>query len=124
MKEIDTKVNYAFDELIGFDGSLKSKVELSRAAILYPPNGLHTLIYGQTGVGKSELAECMYKFAIESGVKGKDCPFIVFNCADYAENPQLLLAQLFGYAKGAYTGAQTSKEGIVEMADNGILFFR
>jgi len=121
-EEIDTKVNYAFDELIGFDGSLKSKVELSRAAILYPPNGLHTLIYGQTGVGKSELAECMYKFAIESGVRGKDCPFIVFNCADYAENPQLLLAQLFGYAKGAYTGAQTSKEGIVEMADNGILF--
>jgi len=121
-KKNDTKANYAFDELIGYNGSLKSKVELSRAAILYPPNGLHTLIYGQTGVGKSELAECMYKFAIESGVKGKDCPFIVFNCADYAENPQLLLAQLFGYAKGAYTGAQTSKEGIVEMADNGILF--
>ncbi|MCB2295305.1 sigma 54-interacting transcriptional regulator [Clostridium algoriphilum] len=118
----NTQINYAFDELIGFDGSLKSKVELSRAAILYPPNGLHTLIYGQTGVGKSQLAECMYKFAIESGVKEKESPFIVFNCADYAENPQLLLAQLFGYAKGAYTGAQTSKEGIVEMADNGILF--
>jgi transcriptional regulator with AAA-type ATPase domain/transcriptional regulatory protein LevR len=115
-------INCAFDELIGFNGSLKSKVELSRAAILYPPNGLHTLIYGQTGVGKSELAECMYKFAIESGVKEKDSPFIVFNCADYAENPQLLLAQLFGYVKGAYTGAQASKEGLVEMAHNGILF--
>lgn len=121
-EKTDAKVNYAFDELIGFDGSLKSKIELSRAAILYPPNGLHTLIYGQTGVGKGELAECMYKFAIESGVKEKDCPFIVFNCADYAENPQLLLAQLFGYEKGAYTGAQTSKEGLVEMANNGILF--
>jgi len=121
-EEIETKVNYAFDELIGFNGSLKSKVELSRAAILYPPSGLHTLIYGQTGVGKSELAECMYKFAIEAGVKQIDSPFIVFNCADYAENPQLLISQLFGYVKGAYTGAQAGKEGLVEMADNGILF--
>lgn len=112
----------AFSTLIGADGSLKSKVELAKASILYPPNGLHTLIYGSTGVGKSELAECMYKYSIESGAKEKTAPFIVFNCADYAENPQLLLSQLFGYVKGAYTGADASKEGLVEMANNGVLF--
>ncbi|WP_066497325.1 sigma 54-interacting transcriptional regulator [Abyssisolibacter fermentans] len=112
----------SFAELVGAYGSLKPKVELAKAAVLYPPNGLHTLICGPTGVGKSELAECMYNFAIESSAKDKDAPFIVFNCADYAENPQLLLAQLFGYMKGAYTGAESEKEGIVEKADGGILF--
>lgn len=112
----------AFDILIGAKGSLRPKVEQSKAAILYPPNGLHTLIYGETGVGKSELVECMYRFAVESGVKTKDAPFVVFNCADYAENSNLLLAQLFGYMKGSYTGADVNKEGLVEKANNGILF--
>ncbi|MDF2548399.1 MAG: polymerase subunit sigma-54 [Anaerosolibacter sp.] len=112
----------AFDTLIGAAGSLKPQIELAKAAILYPNNGLHTLLYGATGVGKSDLAECMYKFSVESGVRKKEAPFIVFNCADYAENPQLLLAQLFGYTKGAYTGAESNKEGLVEKAHTGILF--
>ena len=112
----------AFDKIIGANGSLKPQIELAKAAVLYPTNGLNTLIYGGTGVGKSELAESMYKFAIEAKVKPQNAPLIVFNCADYAENPQLLLAQLFGYAKGAYTGAETNKEGLVEKANNGILF--
>lgn len=112
----------AFDALIGGDGSLKAQVELAKAAILYPPRGLHTLILGPTGVGKSELAHCMYKFALESGKDESKFPFVVFNCADYAETPQLLMAQLFGYVKGAFTGADTAKEGLVEKADGGILF--
>ncbi len=112
----------AFDAIIGSNGSLKPQIELAKAAILYPPHGLHTLIVGATGVGKSELAHCMYKFALESGKKEKDFPFIVFNCADYAETPQLLISQLFGYVKGAFTGADTDKEGLVERANKGILF--
>ncbi|QZY55225.1 sigma 54-interacting transcriptional regulator [Crassaminicella profunda] len=123
--EIPTKVEdipYAFDSLIGSKGSLKPQIELAKAAILYPKNGLHTLIYGPTGVGKSEMAECMYGFAIESNTKKQDAPFIVFNCADYADNPQLLLSQLFGYKKGAFTGATDDKAGLVEKANDGILF--
>ncbi|GAA0181542.1 sigma 54-interacting transcriptional regulator [Clostridium sediminicola] len=112
----------AFSKLVGAFGSLKPKVELAKAAVLYPPNGLHTLICGPTGVGKSELVECMYNFAIQASVKDKEAPFVVFNCADYAENPQLLMSQLFGYMKGAYTGADSEKKGIVEKADGGILF--
>ncbi len=112
----------AFDNIAGNTGSLKPQVELAKAAILYPPKGLHTLIIGDTGVGKSEFAHCMYKFAIESGAKKQNSPFIVFNCADYAETPQLLLSQLFGYVKGAFTGAVNDKEGLVEKANNGILF--
>lgn len=112
----------SFKKLIGYRGSIRNKIDLAKAAILYPPNGLHTLIYGGSGVGKSELAECMYEFAVSSGAKAKNSPFIVFNCADYAENANLLIAQLFGVVKGAYTGANSDKDGLVEKANNGILF--
>ena len=111
-----------FEMLIGYNGSLKEKVNLAKSAIVYPPNGLHTMIYGETGVGKSELANCMYKYAVRTGIKEKESPFIVFNCADYAENPNMLMSQLFGSIKGAYTGASENREGLVEKADGGILF--
>lgn len=111
-----------FKMLIGYKGSLKEKVNLAKSAIVYPPNGLHTMIYGETGVGKSELANCMYKYAVRTGIKEKESPFIVFNCADYAENPNMLMSQLFGSIKGAYTGASENREGLVEKADGGVLF--
>lgn len=111
-----------FEMLIGYNGSLKEKINLAKSAILYPPDGLHTMIYGETGVGKSELANCMHKYAIRKGIKEKESPFIIFNCADYAENPNMLMSQLFGSIKGAYTGASENKEGLVEKADGGILF--
>ena len=116
------KGEWAFVNIIGSDGSLKPFIQLAKAAILYPPNGLHTLILGATGVGKSELALAMYEFAKEVNVIRKEAPFIVFNCADYADNPQLLMAQLFGYAKGTFTGADVDKEGLVEKANGSILF--
>lgn len=111
-----------FEMLIGYKGSLKEKVNLAKSAIVYPPNGLHTMIYGETGVGKSELANCMYKYAVRTGIKEKESLFIVFNCADYAENPNMLMSQLFGSIKGAYTGASENREGLVEKADGGVLF--
>lgn len=111
-----------FESLIGADGSLKEKIASLKSAMMYPPNGLHTIIHGPTGVGKSDMAECMYRFSVRKGFKKKGSPFIVFNCADYAENPNLLISHLFGVQKGAYTGAHSSKEGLVERADGGILF--
>lgn len=122
----DSKISQSeqdgFDDLIGIDGSLKDKVNLAKSAIMYPPNGLHTIIYGETGVGKSELATCMHKYAVKNKIRSENSPFIVFNCADYAENPNLLIAQLFGVVKGAYTGADSNREGLVEKANGGILF--
>jgi transcriptional regulator with AAA-type ATPase domain/transcriptional regulatory protein LevR len=118
-----TKVVDPFSTMIGWNKSLRVKVEQAKAAVLYPPNGLHTLIVGLTGVGKSEMAESMYKFALQAkNVTAEEFPFVIFNCADYAENPQLLLAQLFGYKKGAFTGAETDKDGLVSKANGGILF--
>ncbi|MBC8586871.1 sigma 54-interacting transcriptional regulator [Paratissierella segnis] len=111
-----------FSKIIGENQSLKNAVQQAKAAIIYPPNGLHTLLYGETGTGKSMFAEIMYKYAKEIGKIGKDAPFAAFNCADYANNPQLLMAQLFGVKKGAYTGAEEEKIGVVGKANKGVLF--
>ncbi|WP_423244463.1 sigma 54-interacting transcriptional regulator [Clostridium beijerinckii] len=108
--------------IIGYHGSLKNAISQAEAAVLYPPHGLHTLLLGASGVGKSFFAEAMYNFAISSSHFDKNAPFVLFNCADYVDNPQLLLSQLFGYSKGAFTGAITDKVGLVEKANNGILF--
>ncbi|MFO7173728.1 MAG: sigma 54-interacting transcriptional regulator, partial [Bacillota bacterium] len=111
-----------FDRITGARGSLAKQVEQARAAILYPPRGLHTLLLGSTGVGKTLFAELMYQFALESGRLPPDAPFVAFNCADYAANPQLLMGQLFGVARGAFSGADRDRPGLVEKADGGILF--
>ena len=102
--------------------SLKMPIQQAKAAILYPPRGLHTLILGETGVGKSLFAEMMYNFAKESKSINEDAPFVRFNCADYADNPQLVVAQIFGVKKGAFTGADKDKDGLLKKADGGILF--
>lgn len=102
--------------------SLFSAVEQAKAAVVYPPHGMHMLLFGETGVGKSMFAELIYKYGLEIGKFSHSAPFIVFNCADYANNPQLLVCQLFGTRKGTYTGADTDRAGLIEKADNGILF--
>ena len=102
--------------------SLFHCVEQAKAAILYPPHGMHMLLFGETGVGKSMFAELIYNYARESGSLTGSAPFITFNCADYADNPQLLVSQLMGTKKGAYTGADSDRPGLLEKADGGILF--
>ncbi|MCR1898279.1 sigma 54-interacting transcriptional regulator [Irregularibacter muris] len=118
----DDRIDCILNNMIGATESMKGPIELAKAAIIYPPRGLHTLIVGQTGVGKSIFAEAMYDYAVKSGVFSGNVPFILFNCADYSDNPQLLLSQLFGHIKGAFTGAEKDKSGLVEQADGGILF--
>lgn len=111
-----------FSCMIGWDEGLKAQVHQAKAAMSYPPNGLNTLIIGPSGTGKTFLAENMYRYAVKQGFLASNAPFIAFNCADYAENPQLLNSQLFGYVKGAFSGAGESRDGLVSRADGGILF--
>ncbi|WP_346353010.1 sigma-54-dependent transcriptional regulator [Azotosporobacter soli] len=111
-----------FRNIIGAEMSLKNQVEQAKAAILYPPVGLNTLIFGQTGVGKTLFAKMMYNYGKHVGKFTDDTPFITFNCADYYNNPQLLLAHIFGHSKGSFTGAEQEKEGLIEKANEGILF--
>jgi hypothetical protein len=102
--------------LIGFDGSLKTQVEQAKAAILYPPSSLHTLITGPTGVGKSLFASVMFNYACFVGRFDAKKPFIVFNCADYAMNPQLLMAHIFGHIKGRLPApARTKRDWLIKL---------
>lgn len=111
-----------FEMLIGANGSFKKILEQIKASLLYPGNGLPIMLEGPTGSGKSMLAELMYHYSIENGILPKDAPFIVFNCAQYYNNPELLSSQLFGYKKGAFTGANQDQDGMLAAADGGILF--
>lgn len=111
-----------FTTFIKRNPSLSKCGDLAKAAVLYPPNGMNILLLGETGVGKSMFAEMIYDFACSLGRISTPDSFVAFNCADYANNPQLLLAQLFGAVKGAYTGADRDRDGLFEAADGGILF--
>lgn len=73
------------------------------------------LITGETGTGKNVAAK-----AIHYNSKAREKAFISVNCAALPEN--LIEAELFGYEKGAFTGALTSRRGLFEMAEGGTLF--
>ncbi len=75
----------------------------------------HVLIEGESGTGKELFAR-----AVHSMAKQNDRPFVAINCAAIPEN--LLEAELFGYEKGAFTGATSSKAGKFEIANRGDLF--
>ena len=102
--------------------SLKESIERVRAAILYPNGGLPLLITGESGTGKSYLIGLIAKFCRMHKLIKKDAPFITVNCAQYADNPELLTSNLFGYKKGAFTGADEDHPGAFLEADGGILF--
>lgn len=119
---IDEVKESVFSDLIGAKGSLKNAVEQCKSAVFYPNKGMSILLTGPSGVGKSYIASLLHKYAIQKGRVNEDAPFVVFNCADYADNPELLSASLFGYTKGSFTGADGDHVGSLESADGGYLF--
>lgn len=110
MLETHSKEVTSLDTFAIENTSLKIAIEKAKASILYPPNGMHTLLLGETGVGKSMFASLMHEYAIEVEQLPKNAPFIVFNCADYANNPQLLLGSYLGLKKELIQG-QVIKKG-------------
>ncbi|KID22121.1 hypothetical protein OI76_00125, partial [Listeria monocytogenes] len=76
--------------MIGSADSLKASIQQAKAAMLYPPNGLHSSILRRTGTWKSLFAECLSQIAKESDISPADASFVSFNCADYAQIPLLL----------------------------------
>src|SRR5271167_2811790 len=89
-------------------GALQLKVEQMAAA------PLPVLIYGETGTGKEVFANHIHRCSPR-----KDRPFVKISCA--AIPASLLEAELFGYEQGAFTGANSTKPGLVESADGGTL---
>lgn len=111
-----------FSKFIGYNGSMEQVIEKCKAAVNYTVNGLTMIICGASGVGKSYLASLIHQYAVESGAVEKNAPFVVLNCADYANNSELLSSVLFGHVKGAFTGANEEKQGLLAEADGGYLF--
>ncbi len=96
-------------------GSSPEIQEIRRLVNLAANNDASVLIRGETGVGKGVVAKLLHCQGAKS-----DAAFIGVNCASLPEN--LIEAELFGFEKGAFTGAVSSKKGIFEMAEGGILF--
>jgi len=81
----------------------------------YADTEFHVLITGESGTGKELIAERIHKASAR-----KNKPFLVQNCSAIPET--LLESELFGYKKGAFTGATTDKMGLFEAADGGTVF--
>jgi len=100
---------------IGMVGRSESLSELARKAVLYRENNQNVLILGETGTGKELVARAMHD--------SKRGNFFAINCAAYQGSTDLLESELFGYEKGAFTGASSDKKGILESANGGTVFF-
>lgn len=99
-------------DMIGKSGELtKVKTLISKAA----PTKASVLITGESGVGKELVANAIHKQSPR-----KDNPFIIVHCAALSES--LLESELFGFEKGAFTGAENMHKGRFELANGGTIF--
>jgi transcriptional regulator with PAS, ATPase and Fis domain len=99
-----------------FEGQPSEHAQSMRAEIARVASRPHNiLITGETGTGKTLMARQIHRCSARA-----DNPFIELNCANLPEH--LVEAELFGYRKGAFTGADHDRKGLFEEADGGILF--
>jgi len=93
-----------------FAGMEKTLQEVTDVA----PANATVILYGETGTGKSLIARVIHQMSLRPG------PFVEINCAAIPEN--LLESELFGYERGAFTGAVGQKKGRFELAQDGTIF--
>lgn len=104
--------HYSFESMIGHSAAL---AEAQRLARRVAPTDSTVLLEGPTGAGKELFAQAIHQ---ASGRKSKS--FVAVNCSAFPKD--LLESELFGYKKGAFTGALTDKKGLLEEANGGTLF--
>jgi len=98
-----------------FSGNSVNMLDLYRQIDKVAPSNFSVLIKGQSGSGKELVAKTVHDLS-----QRKEMGFVTINCAAIPEN--LLESELFGYEKGAFTDAKTSKAGKFEQANHGTMF--
>jgi DNA-binding NtrC family response regulator len=103
---------YQFENIIGRSAAMQ---EIFATVVRVAATRATVLLAGESGVGKDMIAR-----AIHHHSPRRDRPFVKINCTSIPEN--LMESELFGYEKGAFTGANVSKQGKFEAADTGTVF--
>jgi DNA-binding NtrC family response regulator len=104
---------YGFDEIIGNSLAMQEVFGLIKKAAVSESN---VLITGESGTGKELIARAIHRWSPRS-----EKSFMTINCSAIPDT--LLESELFGFEKGAFTGAQYTKKGLLEQADGGTVFF-
>jgi formate hydrogenlyase transcriptional activator len=112
VEEEDAVVKNDFVEIVGGSAALR---RVQRQVEVVAPTDANVLILGETGTGKELVARAIHRLSPR-----KSFPFVTLNCA--AIPTGLLESELFGYERGAFTGALSQKIGRFEMANRGTLF--
>ena len=108
----------AGDGLLALDGVIAASdpmLKVCRLVQKLAPTQATVLLLGESGTGKERLAQALHTLSARAGQ-----PMVAINCAAIPEN--LLESELFGYERGAFTGAVKQTKGKIEMADGGTLF--
>jgi two-component system response regulator PilR (NtrC family) len=100
------------DNMIGRSGKMRGIYDLIQTVA---PQASRVLITGESGTGKELVARAIHENSARS-----QAPFITVNCGAFPET--LLESELFGYMKGAFTGANEKRQGLFQAADTGTLF--
>jgi DNA-binding NtrC family response regulator len=103
---------YEFDNLVGRSAAMR---EIFATVNRVAPTRATVLLAGESGVGKDMIARAIHHHSPRA-----EKPFVKINCTAIPEN--LMESELFGYEKGAFTGANTTKLGKFEQADTGTVF--
>jgi len=103
---------YQFENIVAESRAMQNVCEMIERVA---PTDTTVLIYGESGTGKELVAKAIHAYSNRKTKK-----FLPLNCAALPE--PLLESELFGHAKGAFTGATADKEGLFEVADHGTIF--
>lgn len=106
------QIGQRYDEIIGSSSQMNEVFDLVRRIA---PTTINVLLTGESGTGKERFAR-----AIHQASQRSTHPFLAINCGGLPEN--LIESELFGFRKGAFTGADRAKKGLLEIASGGTLF--
>ena len=106
------KTSHAFANIIGTSSAMMALFDLIETIA---PTSSTVLISGESGTGKELVARAIHVRSARS-----DRPFVALNCGALPET--LLESELFGHMRGAFTGADSNKKGLIEVAEKGTIF--